>query len=531
MATKQEIVNNYVFQNRFKVYFNDSIDLILNYLDSNLDVKNLCTKNYYMDMKCGNKNRVISFPNVFSYSYAVNGIFDSGINNFGKIGSNMNWMNIDFKKRKFQSNSYTWFLDKRMELLVASYDKMYKIDIKSFYKQIYTHVFEKINEGDIDIWIRSFNGKKTNGILLGNLLSTFSANEIMHYLSNEIGNVLDGTEVLYFSDQFYIFYNDSDYTDSKIFDVVSQIIGKEYFEFKINENDSKVFKYEDLVSYKDFNRKIDNLLKDISIKLNNQPIDRDNSFKKIAKFFNSFILEYYSIAPEFRFSFAEVVLKRTFSTPVNLYRLDLAICKLCDKDEMKIINDLILLLKNHPSLIVNYIELGIMDLLERSQGFIFRADTLLKYFEKKIPSAINSIESIYYMNICYRLVSNSKRENYLKDFLKNYKNVNNILKSIIYETINYTPKRSEILQYKFNDENWLVEYTGFTHSRYNMIITPTTANRKFINTINECKKHNVRIIKSFTNIKFNDKNKEQYLIIKAKDKELLDNATGDISIY
>ena len=523
MATKQEIINNYVFQNRFKAYFNDQIDSILNYLDNNIDVSKLNTKNFYIDMKCGNKNRVISFPNVFSYSYAVNGIFNAGISNFGKIESDMNWMKIDFSKRKFKSNSYTWFLDKKMELLVASYDKMYKIDIKSFYKQIYTHVFEKIGENEIDIWIRSFNCKKTNGILLGNLLSTFSANEIMEFLSKEIKNSLIGTEVLYFSDQFYIFYNDSDYTDQEIFNIVSKIIGREYFEFKINEEDSKVFTYEDLVSYKDFNRKIDNLLKDIKIELNDHPIDIDNSFKKIVKFFNSFILEYYSIAPEFRFSFAEVVLKRTFSTPINIYRLELAICKLCEKEEIKIINDLILLLKNHPSLIINYIELGIMDILEKSYGFIPMKDKLLNYFEKKIPSVINSIESIYYLHICYRLVSDNLKEKYLKKFLKDHKDVNNILKSIVYETINYTPKRSEILQYKYNDENWLVEYTGFTHSRYNMIITTTTVNRKFINTVNECKRHNIRIVKSLSDIRFNDKNKEQYLITKSKDHELRNN--------
>ena len=69
----------------------------------------------------------------------------------------------------------------------------------------------------------------------------------------------------------------------------------------------------------------------------------------------------------------------------------------------------------------------------------------------------------------------------------------------------------------------MVEYTGFTHSRYNMVITSTTPNKKFISTVNECKKHNVRIIKSFSNINFNEKNKEQYLIIKAKDRALLEN--------
>ena len=187
---------------------------------------------------------------------------------------------------------------------------------------------------------------------------------------------------------------------------------------------------------------------------------------------------------------------------------------------MKIINDLILLLKNHPSLIINYVELGIMDLLEESEGFKIIKNNLLKYFEKKIPFEINTIESIYYLHICYRLIDDTSKDIYLKKFLKVNKNINNILKSIIYETINYTPKRNEILQYKYNDENWLVEYTCFTHSRYNMVITPTTANRKFINTVNECKKHKIKIINSLNTICFEGKNKQQYQMIKAKDFEL-----------
>ena len=76
---------------------------------------------------------------------------------------------IDFDERKFKSNSYSSFLEERLNLLISDYDKLYKIDIHSYYKSIYTHVFEKLSDTNlkkIDEYIRVFNNKKTNGLLL-----------------------------------------------------------------------------------------------------------------------------------------------------------------------------------------------------------------------------------------------------------------------------------------------------------------------------------------------------------------------------
>ena len=58
------------------------------------------------------------------------------------------------------------------------------------------------------------------------------------------------------------------------------------------------------------------------------------------------------------------------------------------------------------------------------------------------------------------------------------------------------------------------------HSKYNIVITPSTANRKFINTISEYKKHKIKIINSLNAICFDEKNKQQYKMIKDKDYKL-----------
>ena len=229
-------------------------------------------------------------------------------------------MQIDFDERKFKSNSYSSFLEERLNLLISDYDKLYKIDIHSYYKSIYTHVFEKLSDTNlkkIDEYIRVFNNKKTNGLLLGNLLSTFSANEIMEELTNDLQKKLSKSKILYFSDQFYIFYNELDYEDNEIYNEVSRTIGRDYFELKINSEDSKIYNHEQLLTSRNFLKKVSELVH--IQKSTHKDIDKD--LENLLHFFNAFIEEYYQISENNRLSFIEVVLKSVFSSPVNLYRL------------------------------------------------------------------------------------------------------------------------------------------------------------------------------------------------------------------
>lgn len=181
-----KLIRNYVFQNRFRDYFHDNFDDILKSLSQTSDINKSKSIPYSIDGVFGTKRRTINFPNIFTYAYSISKIDSIGLSDFGKFNSEFNKMKIDFTARKFQSNSYSSFLEERLNLLISDYDKLYKIDIHSFYKSIYTHVFEKLNDQKLkklDEYIRVFNNKKTNGLLLGNLLSTFAANEIMEELT------------------------------------------------------------------------------------------------------------------------------------------------------------------------------------------------------------------------------------------------------------------------------------------------------------------------------------------------------------
>lgn len=520
----KKLMNNYVFQNRFRKYFYNDFEDILKMLSPVSNIEKSKSTPFYIEGIFGLKRRIINFPNIFSYAYSISKIDLLNITDFGKLGSSYNKMQIDFDKRKFKSNSYSSFLEERLNLLISDYDKLYKIDIHSFYKSIYTHVFEKLSDSNLaklDEYIRVFNNKKTNGLLLGNLLSTFSANEIMEELAVNLQQKLAKSKVFYFSDQFYIFYNELDYTENIIYNEVSRIIGKDYFELKINNEDSKVYNHEQLLSSRDFLKKVSELVK--IQKSNYKNIDKD--LENLLHFFNAFIEEYYQIPENNRLSFIEVVLKNVFSSPVNLYRLSRYFVN-CDElqDIYKIISILVFFLKRHPSLIIFYVEIGLWDIINIYSDYMyFKESELKEYFEKKIKTNINTIEAIYYFHICYLLTNVNNRKNYCLEYYKNNAGKNLLLDSIIVETCNIKENKNIVLNYKFDDENWLINYTKFLQIRF--YIKENNSTNCLIKTINKCKKNRIKIVKSLDKIKFDKLKEIEFETVKEKfeSEEILEN--------
>lgn len=513
--TAKKLMNNYVFQNRFREYFYDNFQEILQSLSPVSNIDKSKSIPYFIEGIFGNKRRIINFPNIFSYAYSISKIDSLNLNDFGKFNSRYNKMEIDFNDRKFKRNSYSSFLEERLNLLITDYDKLYKIDIHSFYKSIYTHVFEKMSDPNlkkIDEYIRVFNNKKTNGLLLGNLLSTYSANEIMEELTCDLKDRLPKSKIFYFSDQFYIFYNEFDYEDNYVYNIVSRTIGKDYFELKINNEDSKVYNHEELLLSRDFLKKVSELVK--IQKSINKDIDKD--LENLLHFFNAFIESYYHIAENNRLSFIEVVLKSVFSSPVNLYRLSRYFSN-CGtiQDVYKVISILVFFLKNHPSLIIFYIEIGLWDIIHIYSDYMyFKGDELKNYFEEKLKTNINTVEAIYYFHICYLLISKVNRRNYCLEFYKNNSGKNLLLDSIIVETCNIKENKNIVLNYRYDDENWLINYTKFMQIRYYIAETPSS--NCIIKTINKCKRKKIKIVKSLDEIKFADVKEMSFETIKAK---------------
>lgn len=500
-TTAKKLMNNYVFQNRFREYFYGNLQDILGAISQISNIDKCKSTPYFIEGNFGTKRRVINFPNIFSYAYSISKIYSLNINDFGKLNSTYNKMEIDFVNRKFKSNSYSAFLEERLNLLISDYDKLFKIDIHSFYKSIYTHVFEKLSDPNLkklDEYIRVFNNKKTNGLLLGNLLSTYCANEIMEELTHNLQQELPKSKIFYFSDQFYIFYNEFDYKENEIYNVVARIIGEDYFELKINDEDSKLFNHEELLASRNFLKRVDNLVK--IQKSKNKNIDTD--LEKLLHFFNAFIEDYYYIPESNRLSFIEVVIKSVFSSPVNLYRLSRYFSNTNDKQDIyKIISILIFFLKNHPSLIIFYVEIGLWDIINIYSDYMSsKQNELKKYFEEKLISNINTIEAIYYFHICYLLTSKNERKKYSLKFYKINKGKNLLLDSIIVETCNIKENKNIVLNYRYDDENWLLNYTKLMQIRF--YLPENSSTNCLIKTINNCKRKKIKLIKSLDKIKF-----------------------------
>lgn len=148
---------------------------------------------------------------------------------------------------------------------------------------------------------------------------------------------------------------------------------------------------------------------------------------------------------------------------------------------------------------------------------------LKEYFEKKIKTNINTIEAIYYFHICYLLTNVNNRKNYCLEYYKNNAGKNLLLDSIIVETCNIKENKNVVLNYKFDDENWLINYTKFLQIRF--YIKENNSTNCLIKTINKCKKNKIKIVKSFDKIKFDKLKKIEFEAVKEKfeSEEILEN--------
>lgn len=516
MDRVDEWINNYVFQNKYKEYFCEDLYKLKNLINDSISQEKFKTLNYNIVGIFNNKERVISFPNIFTYTYSVKKISSAVNQNFGRLNnSQYNTMKIDFENRKFQSNSFSQSLEKKLTLLLNKYDFMYKIDISQFYNRIYTHVFTKL-EGDrangaIDKYIRLYNNSKTNSLLLGNVLSTLAANEIMDDMCIKIKRVLeindiDDYKIEYFSDQFYIYYNEKVHS-KKILNIVKEIIEKSYFEFEVNEEDSVIYNHEKLTLLREFKREQDSLYEIQKIERRDERFfeycDSNYSNDKLNHFFNSLIETYYKLPLNKRKTFIEVILKRVFSSAINLLRLEILLDTVTpDENKSKrCIEILLMLLKKHPELIVTYINIGIWYIIAKSKIYI--NNRLFYQYSNTFYRLLNQnkqyLDSIYYFHIYYLLKNKFQnvqdKKVILNDYKQNIKGNNYLLDAIIEATLKPEIKRQEVLAMEFDKEDWLYQYTRYLNSRYYQKKNDEISKVAFLS-----KKSNIKIVKSLEEI-------------------------------
>lgn len=120
------------------------------------------------------------------------------------------------------------------------YDNLLRLDIKDFYGRIYTHHLDFATLSDR--YLTNLNNGATNGIIMGNYLSLYFAEQHLSKISQRIEQELTEADIdceySYFSDDFYFFCNKHDNQ------AITEIFDKVLEEFDLERNTHKNINYD-----------------------------------------------------------------------------------------------------------------------------------------------------------------------------------------------------------------------------------------------------------------------------------------------
>lgn len=248
---KMDLNNLYNFKNAVRHFVN--IDLLKYPADiENFSTRELCwTMPVSFNVQKGNgKYRTLKIPNVLNFVRAYH--YYSGLPDFDNIqGINPEHsrMTVNFDTGDFIAGEYDAQLnDDFMNLCL--YDNLIKLDIKDFYGKLYSHYLPK---GQLkDNVFTSMNNGRTGGIIMGNYLSLYFAENALKKILDDFETALEDASINchfeYFSDDFYIFCNK--YDNETIRGLFNQVLAENDHE----GNDRKI----EIEDYESYN--IENLL-------------------------------------------------------------------------------------------------------------------------------------------------------------------------------------------------------------------------------------------------------------------------------
>lgn len=180
--------------------------------------------------------RTLKIPNILQFACAY-----EHIKTFTHFTTPQN-MDINHKRLipetatgDFKIGSYDQQLEYDFNNLCV-YDNLLRMDIKEFYGRIYTHYLDFNNLPDR--YITNLNLGATNGLIMGNYLSLFFAEQQLSKISTKIQDLINiqniSCDFSYFSDDFYFFCNKSD--NDKIINIFDTVLE----EFDLSRNSNKL---------------------------------------------------------------------------------------------------------------------------------------------------------------------------------------------------------------------------------------------------------------------------------------------------
>ena len=240
--------NIYNFKNPIRHFINID-NIIFPTSPASIDIDDTCwTKPIKFTIrKNDNSFRTLKLPNIISLTCAYEHFktfphFDDP----QQLDTSHKRLSVRLNTGDFAIGEYDVQLENDFEELCV-YDNLIKLDIKEFYGRLYTHYLDF--NGLPDRYITNMNFGATNGLIMGNYLSLYFAEQHLTKISYVLENALVEQNIIcdftYFSDDFYFFCNKEDV--SKIIQIFYSVLDQ--FDLQGNENKYEIWDYEKFNSY------------------------------------------------------------------------------------------------------------------------------------------------------------------------------------------------------------------------------------------------------------------------------------------
>ena len=240
--------NIYNFKNPIRHFINID-NIIFPTSPASIDIDDTCwTKPIKFTIrKNDNSFRTLKLPNIISLTCAYEHFktfphFDDP----QQLDTSHKRLSVRLNTGDFAIGEYDVQLENDFEELCV-YDNLIKLDIKEFYGRLYTHYLDF--NGLPDRYITNMNFGATNGLIMGNYLSLYFAEQHLTKISYVLENALVEQNIIcdftYFSDDFYFFCK-KEYV-IKIIQIFYSVLDQ--FDLQGNENKYEIWDYEKFNSY------------------------------------------------------------------------------------------------------------------------------------------------------------------------------------------------------------------------------------------------------------------------------------------